>query len=395
MMRRTKISFETPRRFFCQKKEEEEEKKDLLDRVKRLGPFAVGGAYFLSKAKFAVGALKLSKFSTLISMGASVGAYTMFYGFPFAIGMVGLIFVHESGHALAMRYYGIPFSPMVFVPFMGAVIAQKEHTRTVYEEAVIAISGPLLGTLGAFGVGALGHLNGSPLLIQLCDFGIMINMFNMLPIGSMDGGRIANAISKHILLGGLGIGAVLIVQGVVNNPLFYLIVGGSAISTYQRFFGQGDSDLPPSYHDITFGQRATLGSGYVGLIALMLMGMYANKSRKVAPEDLEMYHKDPISYELYRLYRSGNGLQSAESLITGLLERDLKDVSDLRERSTLRFSKIRELEQNFKQVVRERETGEQIYDSNFDMEIDILFSNLREYCYIREMEEESNARRVG
>ena len=295
-------------RSFCteRRKDEEEGKKDPLDKVKKFGPLAMGGAYFLSKAKFAVGALKLSKFSTLISMGASVGAYTMFYGFPFAVGMVGLIFVHESGHALAMRYYGIPFSPMVFIPFMGAVIAQKEHTRTVYEEANIAIAGPLLGTLGAFGVGVLGHMNGSPLLIQLCDFGIMINLFNMMPIGTMDGGRIASAISKNILLGGLGIGALLIVNGVIHNPIFYLIVGGSAISTYQRFFGEGETGLPPSYHDITTGQRVTLGAGYVGLIALMLMGMYVVFEREA--RESHFYHSLTYNSHTYHLDNSEQSL---------------------------------------------------------------------------------------
>jgi hypothetical protein len=318
----------------------------------------------------------------------------MFYGFPFAVGMVGLIFVHESGHALAMRYYGIPFSPMVFIPFMGAVIAQKEHTRTVYEEANIAIAGPLLGTLGAFGVGVLGHMNGSPLLIQLCDFGIMINLFNMMPIGTMDGGRIASAISKNILLGGLGIGALLIVNGVIHNPIFYLIVGGSAISTYQRFFGEGESGLPPSYHDITTGQRVTLGAGYVGLIALMLMGMYANKKRKVAPEDLKLYHDDPLSYELYRLYRSGAGLKQGEAMLVEVLEAELKNVTDPRERSALRFSKIQEMEQNFRRVVQEKQAAAGAYDSNLDLECDMFFANAREYCYMLDMNE-AQKRSVG
>jgi len=53
-------------------------------------------------------------------MCASIGAYSIFFGWPFAAGFVGLIFVHECGHAVVMRHYGVPFSPMLFIPFMGA-----------------------------------------------------------------------------------------------------------------------------------------------------------------------------------------------------------------------------------------------------------------------------------
>ena len=65
------------------------------------------------KGKYILGALKLTKFASLGSMLLSVGTYSMFFGFPYAVGMVGLLLTHETGHALAMRHYGIPFSPMV------------------------------------------------------------------------------------------------------------------------------------------------------------------------------------------------------------------------------------------------------------------------------------------
>lgn len=57
---------------------------------------AVGaGALILGKGKYILGALKLTKLAPLASMAVSVGAYTMIFGFPYAVGMVGLILVHE------------------------------------------------------------------------------------------------------------------------------------------------------------------------------------------------------------------------------------------------------------------------------------------------------------
>lgn len=121
-------------------------------------------------------------------------------------------------------------------------------------------------------------------------------------------------------------------------------------------------------------------------------GMYANKKRKVAPEDLKLYHDDPLSYKLYRLYRSGAGLQQGEAMLVEVLEAELKNVEDLRERSSLRFSKIQEVEQNFRRVVEEKKNGE--YDPNFDLQCNIFFANAREYCYILEMEEAQERRRA-
>ena len=70
--------------------------------------------------------------------------YIMLY---YMLGMVGLIFFHECGHAIVMHRYGVPFSPMVFIPFMGAVIAMQEAPKSAYEEGIIALGGPVLGIL--------------------------------------------------------------------------------------------------------------------------------------------------------------------------------------------------------------------------------------------------------
>ena len=137
------------------------------------------------KTKYLVAALKLTKFASLGSMLLSVGAYSMFFGLPYAAGMVGLIFVHEAGHAIVMHQRGIPFSPMVFLPFMGAVIATKQLPRDAWEDAVVGYGGPALGSLGAGAVAVAAHMTDSQLLYALADFGFMINLFNLLPIGSM------------------------------------------------------------------------------------------------------------------------------------------------------------------------------------------------------------------
>jgi hypothetical protein len=107
-----------------------------------LATLGAGGLMLWGKGKYILGALKLTKFASLGSMILTVGAYTAFYGLPYAVGMTSLILIHESGHALTMKKLGIPFSPMVFIPFMGAAVAMRKRPKDAYEEALVAFGGP-------------------------------------------------------------------------------------------------------------------------------------------------------------------------------------------------------------------------------------------------------------
>ena len=129
-----------------------------------LGVIGTGALLLWGKGKYILGALKLTKLASLGSMVVTVGTYSMFFGLPYAVGMVGLITVHEAGHALVMLQRGIPFSPMVFVPFMVAVIAMNQRPRDAWEDALVAFGGPVLGSLGAVSVMAVGHMTESQLM---------------------------------------------------------------------------------------------------------------------------------------------------------------------------------------------------------------------------------------
>jgi Zn-dependent protease len=218
-----------------------------------------GALVLFGKGKYLLGALQLTKFASLGSMVLTVGTYSMFFGMPYAVGMVGLITVHECGHALVMHQRGIPFSPMVFMPFMGAMIQMNRRPRDAWEDAMIAFGGPVLGSVGAGAVAVAGHMTDSQLLFALADFGFMINLFNLMPLGSMDGGRIAGALSPWAGVAGLGMGGTLAMSGAIQNPIFYLILLAGGWETFQRFYNPGS--IPPGYYRITTPQRAAIGLG--------------------------------------------------------------------------------------------------------------------------------------
>ena len=124
----------------------------------------------------------------------------------------------------------------------------------------------------------------SQLLIALADFGLMINLFNLLPLGSMDGGRIAGALSPWMNVAGLGIGASLAFTGAIHNPIFYLILMAGGYDTFQRFYNPGA--MPPNYYAITPVQRAAIGLGYAGLVGGLALAMDINGRYKKSPEVL-------------------------------------------------------------------------------------------------------------
>lgn len=93
----------------------------------------------LSRIRYVLVALKLTKMTPLISMMLTSFAYSFVFGWPYAVGMVGQMLLHESGHAAVMRHYGVPFSPMVFIPFLGAAVAMKDQPKNVYEVTAILL----------------------------------------------------------------------------------------------------------------------------------------------------------------------------------------------------------------------------------------------------------------
>lgn len=99
---------------------------------------------------------KLLKLKSLASMMLSVGVYSMFFGLPYAVGVVGIMVLHEGGHALVMLQRGIPVGATTFIPFVGASVSMKERPKDAYESALVAFGGPVLGGIGAAGVALAG-----------------------------------------------------------------------------------------------------------------------------------------------------------------------------------------------------------------------------------------------
>ncbi len=178
---------------------------------KALGPITVVGvviAKFFAKLKFVL--LPLLKFLPILlksggTMLLMIWVYTQFWGWRFALGFVLLLLVHESGHLLVAKKFGLKVGAPVFIPFMGAFIALKDAPRNAWMEACVGIGGPILGSFGALVCNALGEITGAPLFIALAWFGYFLNLFNLTPVGMLDGGRIVTALSRWLWLPGFAL----------------------------------------------------------------------------------------------------------------------------------------------------------------------------------------------
>ena len=183
------------------------------------------GLFFLGKMKWLFALLKIAKVSSLISIFVSLGAYALVYGWKFAVALVYLIYIHEMGHLLAAKRKGIKTSNAIFIPFVGALIALKEEPKNANQEAYLAFGGPLLGTLAFLPAIPLFMMTENPFWLLVITLGAMINLFNLMPVHPLDGGRIVGVISTKLWV--LGIIGMVVYMFFHPNPflILFLLLG--------------------------------------------------------------------------------------------------------------------------------------------------------------------------
>ncbi len=178
-----------------------------------------------------LGLLAAGKLGKILLTGGtmliSVFAYSLVFGWWYALGFVLLIFVHEMGHFIAARQKGLDVGAPTFIPFVGAWINLKQLPHNAEVEAYIGLAGPVVGTVGALVCYFLARDYDSKLLLALSYAGLFLNLFNLIPLSPFDGGRITAVLSPRIWLVGapvlVGIflwrpSPVLIMMGILSIP---------------------------------------------------------------------------------------------------------------------------------------------------------------------------------
>lgn len=219
--------------------------------------------------------LKAGKLGKVLLTGGtmiiSVIAYSWLFGWPYAVGFVALIFVHEMGHYIAARRRGLDVGAPTFIPFVGAWVQLKDMPHDAETEAYVGVAGPIAGTLGALACFYLARNYDSQLLLALAYAGFFLNLFNLIPISPFDGGRVTAVISPKLWLIGIPILAALFFYR--PSPLLILmafLAAPQAWKAWQALRGK----LPPeeqAYYLASSETRFNYGALYIGLVGFLAL----------------------------------------------------------------------------------------------------------------------------
>jgi Zn-dependent protease len=221
----------------------------------KLGP--IGTFLLVTLSKFKLLLLGLTKLSTFVSMLAFFAVYWSLFGWRFALGFVMSIYIHEMGHVMALRRYNIAASAPMFIPFFGAFVRMKQYPGNVGEDARVGLAGPIWGLGSAIAAWLAAIATGLPVWYAIAHTAAWLNLFNLLPIWQLDGGRGFRALTRkqRAIAGVVAIG----IWAFSHQTILLLIALGAGYRLFSR-------DYPAEDDNVILMQ-------YVGLIVLLSMLM--------------------------------------------------------------------------------------------------------------------------
>lgn len=251
-------------------------KKGILQTI---GGWFVAGTVAVIKFKFLI----FAALKTSLSMLIAIGAYTLLFGWKFAVGIVIMIFLHEMGHVIASLWCGVRVTGMMFVPFVGAYTTRSGRAKDAYTDAIIAYGGPLLGFLVSWICLVVGVRLQSDLIIAVASIGFLLNLFNLIPVPPLDGGSICAAISRSFWIVGLILlGASLFYfHNWLSSMIIIVIIVFATLPMMRASFFVEPTEEMQAYYNTHISNRVTMAILYVGLIALLLLG-YVDSSNRLS-----------------------------------------------------------------------------------------------------------------
>jgi Zn-dependent protease len=243
--------------------------------LKRIGGVAVAVGLILAKlggkAKLILVALpKLKIFSTSGSMLVSIAAYQLIFGWTFAVGLVLLLLLHELGHVIQLRREGVEASAPMFIPFLGAVISAKSLGGNAAAEARVGLAGPILGSIATLLPLGIWLATGSDFWRALAYIGFFLNLFNLLPVLPLDGGRAMAALSPYVWA--VGFVGLIALTFFFPNPILLLVLLFGGLESWRRW-KQRNTPEGRAYNRVPPRTRALVAFVYLSLAALLAVGV--------------------------------------------------------------------------------------------------------------------------
>ncbi len=234
------------------------------------GAVGIAGTAAVLFAKFKFALLLLPKFLALF---LSICLYALVFGWKFGVAFVLLILVHELGHYMTFRNFGIRADLPFFIPGLGAFVAARGPAPSLTVEAVAALAGPIYG-LAASGVCyALAANSHEPFWFAVAYTGFFLNAINLLPVPPLDGGGIAAAIDPRLwIAGAIAFLAFVVLFHIWAGLIFVLLVGFVAVPRIRALFA---GYVDPRFAAVSRASRVLIATAYFATIAIAVGGAAA------------------------------------------------------------------------------------------------------------------------
>jgi Zn-dependent protease len=237
------------------------------------------GAVWLFFAKFKTALILLTNVKLLLllpkffALFLSIWFYALFFGWKFAVAFVLLILVHELGHYMTFRNFGIKADLPFFIPGLGAFVAARGPAPSLTVEAIAALAGPIYG-LAASGVCYAVAVNlHEPFWFAVAYTGFFLNAINLLPVPPLDGGGIAAAIDPRLwIVGAFAFLAFVILFHIWAGLLFVFLVGLVAVPRIRALFA---GYVDPRFAAVSRASRIAIAAAYFCTIAIAVGGAAA------------------------------------------------------------------------------------------------------------------------
>jgi Zn-dependent protease len=248
-----------------------------------IGPIVVAIGAFIAKFKAILLLLpKIKLLSTAATMLVSIAAYAVIWGFPFAVGFVVLLLIHEMGHVIQLRREGIKATAPMFIPFLGAFISAKSLGENALAEARVGLAGPIVGSIAALACIPIWKATGNDMWRALAFTGFFLNLFNLLPVVPLDGGRAMAAMAPWMWF--VGFAGLVVLAFVFPNPIIVLILIFGGLETYKRWkLRKTGTEEQQAYYKVKPLDRALVAAVYLSLTALLVVGMNATHLPRTIP----------------------------------------------------------------------------------------------------------------
>jgi Zn-dependent protease len=226
--------------------------------ARKLGPLAPIALLLLKGKVF----LSLLKLPFLLSFASFAALYWTLYGAKFGVGLAALVLVHELGHFIEVKRRGLAADLPMFIPGFGAYVRWTAAGVSSDTRALVSLAGPLAGAAGAALCALIWLQTEQRLWIALASFSALINLLNLIPVWSLDGGQAIQAIDRTGRVG-IAIAAVAF-AAYFSQPLLLLVAGGAVYRTFDK---ELSADMPLSYGVTAYFVAMVAVLGYLSTLA--------------------------------------------------------------------------------------------------------------------------------